>query len=107
MAIAREEIFGPVLSILPYDDDDHALAIANDSPYGLAAYIWSGDLERANTLARQLRAGTVNINGAAPDFTAPFGGYGHSGNGREWGAAGLREYLETKAILGYRTSSDG
>ena len=101
MTIAREEIFGPVLSIIPYDSDDEAVAIANDSEYGLAAYVQSGDLMRARNIARRLRAGQVHINYPRPDFHAPFGGYRRSGNGREWGEAGLREYLEVKAMVGY------
>jgi aldehyde dehydrogenase (NAD+) len=100
MTIAREEIFGPVLSILPYRDEEEAIRIANDTPYGLAAYVWSGDLSRAQKVAARLRAGKVHLNGAPPDFAAPFGGYKQSGNGREWGGHGLREFLEVKAILG-------
>lgn len=98
--IAREEIFGPVLCLLPYDTEAEAIAIANDSPYGLAAYVQSADPERALRVARRLRVGTVHLNGAPVDYTAPFGGYRQSGNGREWGVEGLREFLETKAILG-------
>jgi acyl-CoA reductase-like NAD-dependent aldehyde dehydrogenase len=101
MTIAREEIFGPVLSILPYTDEDEAVAIANDSDYGLAGYVSSGDLERARRVARRIRAGQIYLNGATPDFTAPFGGYKRSGNGREWGRAGLEEFLETKAVVGW------
>jgi aldehyde dehydrogenase (NAD+) len=101
MTIAREEIFGPVLSILPYTDEDEAVAIANDSEYGLAGYVSSGDLERARRVARRIRAGQIYLNGATPDFTAPFGGYKRSGNGREWGRAGLEEFLETKAVVGW------
>lgn len=102
MRIAREEIFGPVLSIMPYDDEDDAVAIANNSEYGLAAYVQSRDQERARRVARKLRAGSVHINYPPADFAAPFGGYKRSGNGREWGEFGLREYLETKAIVGYQ-----
>jgi aldehyde dehydrogenase (NAD+) len=101
MTIAREEIFGPVLSIMGYDTEDEAIRIANGTDYGLAAYVQSGDIERARTIGRQLRAGGVHLNYPVADFKAPFGGYKHSGNGREWGEAGLREYLETKAIVGY------
>jgi aldehyde dehydrogenase (NAD+) len=101
MTIAREEIFGPVLSILPYRDEDDAVRIANDTSYGLAGYVSSGSLERARRVACRLRAGQVNLNGAAPDFTAPFGGYKQSGNGREWGVFGFEEFLETKAIVGW------
>jgi aldehyde dehydrogenase (NAD+) len=101
MTIAQEEIFGPVLSIIPYGDDKEAISIANGTLYGLAAYVQSSDKERARTVARQLRGGQVHINYPPADFGAPFGGFGRSGNGREWGEAGLREYLETKAMVGY------
>jgi len=101
MTIAREEIFGPVLSILPYRNEQEAIRIANDTPYGLAAYVSSGDLERARRVARQLRAGQVSVNGAPPDFTAPFGGFKQSGNGREWGIFGFEEFLEVKAVMGW------
>jgi len=89
-----------VLCILPYRDEDEAILLANDTPYGLAAYVWSGDLARARRVAARIRAGMVHLNGAPPDFAAPFGGFKQSGNGREWGAHGLREFLEVKAILG-------
>ena len=102
MTIAREEIFGPVLSILPYRDEDEAVRIANDTPYGLAGYVSSANLERARRVAERLRAGQINVNGARPDFTAPFGGYKQSGNGREWGEFGFEEFLEVKAITGCR-----
>ncbi|HCB38806.1 MAG TPA: aldehyde dehydrogenase family protein [Gammaproteobacteria bacterium] len=101
MTIAREEIFGPVLCILPYEDDADAVAIANDTPYGLSGYV-SGSHERALNVARQIRSGDVHINGAEVDFSCPFGGYKQSGNGREWGRVGFEEYLEVKSILGYR-----
>ena len=101
MRIARQEIFGPVLAILGYGDEEEAVAIANDTEYGLAAYVSSGDLERARQVARRLRAGQVQLNGAPYDPTAPFGGYKRSGNGREFGEWGLAEFLETKAIVGY------
>jgi aldehyde dehydrogenase (NAD+) len=101
MEIAREEIFGPVLSILGYADEDAAVRIANDTPYGLAAYVSSGDIGHARDVARKLRAGNVNLNGAMNDRRAPFGGYKQSGNGREWGRFGLEEYLEVKAIGGW------
>ena len=101
MTIAREEIFGPVLSILPYDGDGQAVEIANETPYGLSGYVSSASLERAREVAKQIRAGNVHVNGAAPDFNACFGGYKQSGNGREWGEAGFEEYLELKAILGW------
>lgn len=100
MTIAREEIFGPVLVIIGYDDIDDAVAIANDTEYGLAGFVAGRDLDRARAVARRLRAGSVGINGGF-DFAAPFGGYKKSGNGREWGAAGFEEYLEVKGILGY------
>src|SRR5690606_20000355 len=91
MTIAREEIFGPVLSILPYRDEEEAIRIANDTPYGLSGYVSSGDLERAKRVAARLRTGNVHLNGAGADFAAPFGGYKQSGNGREWGVFGFEE----------------
>jgi aldehyde dehydrogenase (NAD+) len=100
MVIAREEIFGPVLCILPYQSEEDAIRIANDTPYGLAAYIWSKDLARAARVGRRLRAGQVAINGAESDMNTPFGGFKMSGNGREWGEHGLRDFLEIKAVLG-------
>ncbi len=100
MVIAREEIFGPVLCILGYDDLDQAIEIANDTDYGLAGYVWAGDIEKARAVARRIRAGSVAINHAF-DIAAPFGGYKSSGNGREWGDFGFHEYLEVKAALGY------
>ena len=100
MAIAREEIFGPVLCILGYDDIDQAVAIANDTEYGLAGYVSGVDLDKAREVARKIRAGWVTINHAF-DMTAPFGGYKRSGNGREWCEFGFHEYLETKSTLGY------
>ncbi|TDF83815.1 aldehyde dehydrogenase family protein [Pseudomonas sp. H9] len=96
--VAREEIFGPVLTLIPYDTEDEAVAIANDSPYGLAAYVWSCNPARARRVAGRLRAGMVRINGAQTDPGAPFGGYKQSGNGRELGVYGLHEYLEYKSI---------
>jgi aldehyde dehydrogenase (NAD+) len=104
MTIAREEIFGPVLSIIPYDDEDEAVEIANDTPYGLSGYVSSGSLERARRVAARLRTGMVHINGAALDSMAPFGGYKQSGNGREWGAEGIEEFLEVKSIYGYEAA---
>ena len=101
MTIAREEIFGPVLSIIGYKDEEDALRIANDSPYGLAGFVSSGDRERARRVARRIRAGNVHVNGARVDFGGCFGGYKQSGNGREWGEAGLEEFLELKAVFGY------
>ena len=100
MAIAREEIFGPVLVMIPYADEDEAVAIANDSEYGLSGYVWGGSVARAAAVARRLRTGMVHLNGAGIDLAAPFGGYKKSGNGREWGAAGIDEFLETKALMG-------
>ena len=101
MTIAREEIFGPVLSIIPYEDEDDAVRIANDTPYGLSGYVTSRDIERARRVAKRIRSGNVHINGARPDFAGCFGGYNQSGNGREWGEAGLEEFLELKAVFGY------
>ncbi|HET6181059.1 MAG TPA: aldehyde dehydrogenase family protein [Candidatus Sulfotelmatobacter sp.] len=101
MTVAREEIFGPVLCILPYDDEDDAIRIANDSPYGLSGFVTSSDIERARRVAKRIRAGNVHINGARADFGGSFGGYKQSGNGREWGEAGLEEFLEQKAVFGY------
>ncbi len=101
MTIAREEIFGPVLSIIPYEDDDDAVRIANDTPYGLSGYVSSGNLDRARKVAARMRTGMVHINGAHLDSMAPFGGYKQSGNGREWGPHGLEEFLEVKSVYGY------
>ncbi|WP_427306379.1 aldehyde dehydrogenase family protein [Cupriavidus sp. H39] len=100
MTIAREEIFGPVLCLLPYDSEEQAVAIGNDTDFGLAAYIASSDPARARKLAARLRAGNVRINGAMMDITAPFGGYKTSGNGREYGPEGIAEFLETKTVTG-------
>jgi len=100
MTIAREEIFGPVLAMIPYDTEAEAIEIANDTPYGLAAYVWSGDPERASRVAARMRAGSVMINGAKMDFSAPFGGCKASGNGREFGVYGLAEFLEYKSVMG-------
>ncbi len=107
MTIAREEIFGPVLAILAYDDDDDAVAIANDTPYGLSGYVSSSNLEHARKIAARLRTGMVHINGASLDSQAPFGGYKQSGNGREWGPRGIDEYLEVKSIYGYEARKAG
>jgi len=100
MTVAREEIFGPVMCILPYDDEEQAIRIANDTPYGLAAYIWSRDLTHANRVGSRIRAGRVTVNGASGDMQTPFGGFKCSGNGREWGEYGLRDFLEVKALIG-------
>jgi len=100
MTIAREEIFGPVLAMLPYDSEEQAIAVGNDTVYGLAAYV-QGEPDHARAVARQLRAGQVNINQAGFDLMAPFGGYKQSGNGREWGDHGFADFLETKAIIGW------
>ncbi|TNE59998.1 MAG: aldehyde dehydrogenase family protein [Alphaproteobacteria bacterium] len=102
MTIAREEIFGPVLSILPYEDEEDAIRIANDTEYGLSSYVSSGDAKHAAAVGARIRAGQVHINGAGPDMMAPFGGYKKSGNGREWGDEGFEEFLESKAMLGYQ-----
>ncbi|MBI1407744.1 MAG: aldehyde dehydrogenase family protein [Caulobacter sp.] len=101
MSIAKEEIFGPVISILGYGSVDEAVKVGNDTEYGLAAYVSGTDPEKIKAVASKLRAGQVNINGAAPDMMAPFGGYKMSGNGREWGDHAFGEFLETKAVLGY------
>jgi aldehyde dehydrogenase (NAD+) len=103
MAIAREEVFGPVLTILGYQDEADAIRIANDTPYGLAGYVSGGDIDRVRSVARKIRAGNINLNGVPNERTAPFGGYKQSGNGREWGKFGLEEYLEVKAIAGFGT----
>ena len=101
MTIAREEIFGPVLSILPYNDEEQAIAIANDTLYGLAAYVQSGDLEHARDVAARLRAGSVYVNYPDWDTRAPFGGYKQSGNGREYADWGIHDFIEIKGIVGY------
>jgi aldehyde dehydrogenase (NAD+) len=100
MTIAREEIFGPVITILGAKDEAEAVKIANDTPYGLAGYVSAGTVEGANRVGRQIRAGNVNLNGVPNERTAPFGGYKQSGNGREWGKFGMEEFLEVKAIAG-------
>jgi aldehyde dehydrogenase (NAD+) len=101
MTIAKEEIFGPVVSILGYDTVDQAVQIGNDTEYGLAAYVSGTDQAKVREVASKLRAGQVSINGGGGDLTAPFGGYKMSGNGREWGDYGFHEFLETKAMLGF------
>ncbi|WP_223461214.1 MULTISPECIES: aldehyde dehydrogenase family protein [unclassified Pseudomonas] len=98
MRIAQEEIFGPVLCLIPYTDEAQAIQIANDSPFGLSSGVWAGSAERALHLGRQMRAGQCFLNGAAFNYQAPFGGYKQSGNGREWGEEGLNEFVEVKAI---------
>src|SRR2546426_3210938 len=105
MTIAREEIFGPVLTIIPYEDEPDAIRIANDTPYGLSGYVTSGDLERARRVARKIRSGNVHVNGAQPDLGAAFGGYKQSGNGREWGEAGPAGGPQRKA--GFRHPGAG
>ncbi|MDB6099161.1 MAG: aldehyde dehydrogenase family protein [Gammaproteobacteria bacterium] len=100
MTIAREEIFGPVLCILPYDSEEQAVQIANDTPYGLAAYVWSQDNMRARRVGGQIRAGQVTLNGATGTMNTPYGGFKMSGNGREYGEFGLRDFLEVKAVIG-------
>ena len=102
MTIARAEIFGPVLAIMPYDDENEAVRIANDTDYGLAAYVSSSNLDHARAVAARLRAGTVNLNYPAWDIRAPFGGFKQSGNGREYASFGIDDYLEWKAVVGYR-----
>jgi aldehyde dehydrogenase (NAD+) len=101
MTIAREEIFDPVLCIIPYDDENDAVRIANDTPYGLSGYVTSGNLEHARSIAKRIRSGMVRVNGARLDFAGCFGGYRQSGNGREWSESGLEEFVELKAIFGY------
>lgn len=101
MSIAQQEIFGPVLSLIGYEDDEDAVRIANDTIYGLSGYVSGGDPERARNIARRIRTGNVHLNGATVNQRAPFGGYKQSGNGREWGLYGFEEFLETKAIMGY------
>jgi aldehyde dehydrogenase (NAD+) len=104
MTIAREEIFGPVLSMMTYETEDEAVAIANDTTYGLAGYVQGADMNRVRSVAERIRAGRIYLNGAPPDRSVPFGGYKQSGNGREHGIFGFEEYLEAKAVLGYRSA---
>ncbi len=99
MTIAREEIFGPVLCVIGYRDIEDAVAIANDTIYGLAAYVQSTSEDRANEVAAQIEAGVVFVNGASEDPNAPFGGYKMSGNGREWGEIAFGDFLEIKAVV--------
>ena len=98
MQIAREEIFGPVLVIIPFEDEKEAIEIANDTPYGLASYLQTGDTERAERVASKLRAGSVHINGGSLNYGSPFGGYKQSGNGREGGDLGLEDFQEFKTL---------
>ena len=98
MRIAQEEIFGPVLAVMPYDDEDDAAQIANSTVYGLAGAVWAADLERATAFARRMRTGQVDVNGGRFNPLAPFGGYRQSGNGRELGTFGLEEFLEVKSL---------
>ena len=100
MTISRQEIFGPVLSIIPFDSEEEAIEMANDTPYGLAAYIQTGDPARAERVAARLRAGAVHINGGGFNYGSPFGGYKQSGNGREGGLFGLEDYQEVKTLHG-------
>ena len=100
MTIAKEEIFGPVLSILGYKDQEDAIKIANETIYGLSGYISSENIDNANAVASRLRTGNVHINNAPGDQSAPFGGYKMSGNGREWGEFGFEDFLEIKAVMG-------
>jgi len=100
MRISREEIFGPVLVIIPFEDETDAISIANDTPYGLAAYLQTGDQDKAERVASRLRAGAVHVNGGGFNYGSPFGGYKQSGNGREGGLMGLEDYLETKTLHG-------
>lgn len=104
MMIAQQEVFGPVLAILPYRDEQHAIEIANDSPYGLASYVQSKDINKARSVARRLRTGNVFLNGNNYDPVAPFGGYKQSGNGREWGDFAFHDFLEIKGVVGYGKS---
>lgn len=101
MTIAREEIFGPVLTVIGYDDIDQAVEMGNDTPYGLAGYVAGADRDEALKVAARLRAGQINVNNVAPDVNAPFGGFKQSGNGREWGEHAFADFLETKAVMGY------
>ncbi len=100
MTIAREEIFGPVMAILPYSSEEEAIAIANDTPYGLAGYIQGDNMEKVRAIAGKIRAGNINVNGVSGDLNTPFGGFKQSGNGREWGEHGFTDFLEIKAIAG-------
>jgi acyl-CoA reductase-like NAD-dependent aldehyde dehydrogenase len=107
MTIAREEIFGPVLVIIPYADEEEAIRIANDTPYGLSGYVYSGSVEHARKVGARIRAGNVHLNGSGLQVDCPFGGYKQSGLGREWGEHGLEEFLEVKAVFGYEPAAPG
>jgi acyl-CoA reductase-like NAD-dependent aldehyde dehydrogenase len=98
MRIAQEEIFGPVLCVIPYHSVEEAIAIANDSPYGLCGGVWGGDREQCAAVARQIRTGTIGVNGSGADFSAPFGGFKQSGIGREFGELGISHYVEYQSI---------
>jgi aldehyde dehydrogenase (NAD+) len=100
MPIAREEIFGPVLCMIPFDDEEDAIRIANDTPYGLAGYISTNDPARAQRVAKRLRAGNISVNASGNEYCNPFGGYKQSGNGREWGRFGIHDFIEYKIING-------
>jgi aldehyde dehydrogenase (NAD+) len=100
MTVAQQEIFGPVLCIIPFDDEEDAIRIANDTPFGLAAYLNTNNTDRARRVSKRLRAGTISVNGAGNEYCSPFGGFKQSGNGREWGRFGLQDYLEFKCING-------
>ena len=102
MRIAKEEIFGPVLSIIPFDKEEEAIKIVNDTSYGLGNYLQTQDKEKAHRVAKELRSGCVYINGKGADAGTPFGGYRQSGNGREGGVWGLEEYLEVKTVTGWK-----
>ena len=104
MRVAKEEIFGPVISIMPYDSEEGVIHEANNTVYGLAAYIQSEDLEHARRVASRMRAGTIYINAPKPDIAAPFGGYKQSGNGREWSVFGLDDFVEIKGVVGYEAA---
>ncbi len=104
MTIAREEIFGPVLSIIPFDNEEEAIRIANDTPYGLTNYVQTQDGDKRNRVARRLRSGMVEMNGQPRGAGSPFGGYKQSGNGREGGVWGLEDFLEVKAVSGWADS---
>jgi aldehyde dehydrogenase (NAD+) len=104
MRVAKEEIFGPVIAIMPYDSEEGVIHEANNTVYGLAAYIQSEDLEHARRVAGRMRAGTIYLNAPKPDIAAPFGGYKQSGNGREWSVFGLDDFMEIKGVAGYEAA---